>query len=289
VDTNPGATIAGYRIVRRIGQGAHGAVYLAQAPSVDGVDRVDGFVGHVALKLVPLPGESAAAPARLAFQRSADMALRLQHPGIVALYAAGVEDGCAWLAMEAVAGADLSRYTQPKRMLPEALAVRVCARVAHALAYAHKQGVVHRDVKPANVLADWRNDAVKLADFGLARADDGVQTGTGIVPGSPAFMAPEQLAGLAPTPRSDLYALGATLFQLLAARLPHEANSMGELLRSVAERPVPDICQLRPGLPGELGRVVSSLLAKNPAQRPADAEQAARLLDAVANSLWNST
>jgi serine/threonine-protein kinase len=259
--------------VRRIGQGTNGKVYLAESPA--GIS--------VALKLVTLPAGSASTAAGEAFLRSAATAQRLVHPGIVALYTFGLEAGLAWLAMEPVPGADLSRYTAAARLLPEPVVLKICGRVAQALAYAHRQGVVHRDVKPANILVDWPSDAVKLADFGLARADDGVQTGTGIVPGSPAFMAPELLAGALPTPRSDLYALGATLYQLLTGQLPHDGASMGELLRHVAEDPVPDPSSLRPELPPELAELVTRLLAKQAAERPVDADVIARQLASISN------
>jgi serine/threonine-protein kinase len=140
---------------------------------------------------------------------------------------------------------------------------------------------VHRDVKPANVLVDWPRDAVKLADFGLARADDGVQTGTGIVLGTPAYMAPEQLAGAVPTPRSDLYAVGVMLYELLAGRLPYEGASMGEWLRHVADEAVPDLRRLRPDLPEGVAALCTRLLAKRPADRPADGDAIARELTAL--------
>jgi serine/threonine-protein kinase len=264
-------------LVRKIGQGVHGTVYLAISPG--GVS--------VALKLVVLPSGRGAAEAGEAFLRSATTARRLVHPGIVALYAAGVEGALAWLAMEAVPGTDLSRYSHPARLLPEALVLKLSARVAQALAYAHRQGVVHRDVKPANVLVDWPTDTVKLADFGLARADDGVQTGTGIVPGSPAYMAPELLAGAVPTPRSDLYALGVTLFQLLTGKLPHQGATMGELLRQVAEDAAPDPRSLRPDLPLAVSTLVTRLLAKHAPQRPADADSLAHELASLA-TLWHA-
>ncbi len=263
----PGHSIAGYRLIRRIGQGAHGAVYLAQDPR---------GAQTVALKIVPLPPGELAPAAREAFLRSAHTARRLNHPGIVALYAAGVEGPLGWLAMEPVPGSDLSRYTRPQRLLPEALVLRLCERIAQALAYAHRQGVVHRDVKPANVLLDWPRDAIKLADFGLARVDDSAQTGTGIVLGSPAYMAPEQLAGAVPTPRSDLYALGVMLFQLLAGRLPYEGASMGDWLRHVADPTVPDLSLIRPDLPAGVSALCVRLLARRPAERPADGDAVAR-------------
>ena len=275
-DPPAGRSIAGWRLLRLIGDGAHSAVYLAQAADS----------GHtVALKLVPLDMAAGAVRAHDAFLRAADVGRRLVHPGIVALHAAGVDGATGWLAMEPVPGSDLVRYTAPSRLLPEALVMQVAERLALALAYAHRQGVVHRDLKPANVLVHWPSNTVKLADFGLARAEDAAQTGTGIVPGTPAYMAPEQLSGQLPTPATDFYALGALLFQLLSGRLPHEATSMGELLRQVAVSAPPDLRMLAPTLPGELCAVVARLLAKNPAERPADGNALAAELRHAAQGL----
>jgi eukaryotic-like serine/threonine-protein kinase len=161
----------------------------------------------------------------------------------------------------------------------------VAERVALALAHAHRQGVVHRDLKPANVLVHWPSDTVKLADFGLARAADALQTGTGLVPGSPAYMAPELLAGAVPTPQSDFYALGVMLFELLEGQRPHDGHSMGELLRQVAQQTAPDLHALRPELPQPLTDLVARLLAKAPAERPADGAALALQLRAVKSAL----
>ncbi|MBE0550066.1 MAG: serine/threonine protein kinase, partial [Rubrivivax sp.] len=218
-----GSVVAGYRLLRIIGQGTQSTVFLAER---------EADAQAVALKLISLAGADQGA--RLAFLHSAAAARRLVHPGIVTVLAAGVEGALGWLAMEPVPGASLERYTRPSRLLPALLVLRVAEAVALALAYAHRQGVVHRDIKPPNILAHWPSDTVKLADFGLARVADAAQTATGLVLGSPGYMAPEQLAGGVPTPASDFYALGATLFQLLAGRLPHEAQALGELLRRVA-------------------------------------------------------
>ena len=201
-----GCTLAGHVLHRRLGNGAHGTVYLA---SPAGTNRL------VALKLIPLPTGESAAAAAASFLETAAAARSLRHPDIVAVYGAGVEAGLGWLAMEPVPGAELGRYARQPRLLPEALVLLVCERLARALACAHRCGVVHRDVKPANVLVDWPTDTVKLTDFGLARLADGTNTATGMLLGSPAYMAPEQLAGMVPTPRTDLYALGVTMFELL--------------------------------------------------------------------------
>lgn len=254
-----GSRVAGWRLLRRIGHGTQSTVFLAE-PEAGGA--------AVALKLVALVG--ADGQARAAFMAGADTARRLVHPGIVAVRGAGVEGAFGWLAMEPVPGTSLDRYTRRARLLPDPLVLRVAGAVAAALTHAHHQGVVHRDVKPANVLVHWPSDTVKLADFGLARAADAGQTATGVVLGSPAYMAPEQLAGSVPTPASDFYALGVMLFQLLAGRLPHEADSLGELLRRVANESAPDLRRLRPDVPAPLAALTARLLARNPAARPTD-------------------
>jgi len=261
-----GATVAGHRLLRQLGQGTQSRVFLAEHLGSGQV---------VALKVASIGNAEGGSSARRAFLQAAQLAQGLVHPHIVSVLDAGVEGPLAWLRMEAVPGTDLTRYTRSPRLLPEVLVLRVAERVALALAHAHRQGVVHRDLKPANVLVDWPTDTVKLADFGLARTAGAVQTGTGIVLGTPAYMAPEQLAGSLPSAATDLYALGVLLFEMLAGRLPHEGRSMGELLKQVAQQTAPDLSSLRPDLPPALARrvadLVARLLAKSAHQRPADA------------------
>lgn len=266
---NVGQTVAGYRLQKVLGRGAHGEVHLAESTAGGAM---------VALKLVPLPTGVAAAAWEASFLDAARVAARLKHSDIVAVLGAGVEGRMAWLAMEFVPGSDLARYTQPSRLLPERLVLALALRMAGALAHAHAQGVVHRDLKPANVLVHLAGDVVKLADFGIARAPDSAQTGTGIVPGTPAYMAPELLAGNRPTRSTDHYALGVMLFQLLSGRLPYETSSMGELLRQVASTPAPDVRRFAPGVLPATAALVASLLAKRPGDRPADAKALASAL-----------
>ncbi len=140
---------------------------------------------------------------------------------------------------------------------------------------------MHRDVKPANVIVHWPLKLVKLTDFGVARADDTQATRTGVVLGTPAYLAPEQLAGALPQPRTDLYALGVTLFELLAGRLPFSATTMGELLREVAQAPAPDLRSLKPQVPPAVAALVADLLQKRAADRPASAAQVAHRLAAL--------
>jgi serine/threonine-protein kinase len=268
--------LANYRIDRLMGQGAASRVFLAQ-------DRSNGR--WVALKVLEL-GTGPAAPERHdaleRFRREATVLHDLNHPGIVAMLDAGPSEQGAWMAMEAVAGCDLTRYTRPARLLPPPLVARIGARLAEALAYAHRRGVVHRDVKPANVLVDWTTDTVKLSDFGLARSDEHTQTRSGITLGSPEYMAPEQLAGGAIGPAADVYGLGATLFELLAGRRPHQSDSLGDLLRAVASEPAPQLAEIRPELDPALCDAVMAMLAKDLARRPSDAAAVAKQLWAVA-------
>jgi len=262
----PGSSFAGCTIERLIARGGLGALYAA----------TEVTTGELrAIKIVaPAPG---AAPGELAeaarrFQLEAQAMGRLQHPDIVRVYRAGQENGLAYLVMELLAGCDLARYTQPARLLPEAVALRVVCRVAGALAHAHARGVVHRDLKPENVMVDWASDRVTLTDFGLARTEDAERTRTGLVLGSPAYMAPELLAGQSPDARSDLYALGVMLYQLLTGELPFRATGLGDLLRQVAGTPAPDVRSLRPDLPASLADGLACLLAKAPADRPPSAQ-----------------
>lgn len=222
-------------------------------------------------------------------QREAQVARQLHHPGIVALLGAGLLPHQAWLAMERVQGADLGRYTQPGRLLPEPVVLRIGARLAAALAHAHAHGVVHRDLKPANVLVDLAGRQVKLADFGVARTTDSTITRTGVTLGTPAYMAPEQLVSGTGTPASDTYALGVLLYELLTGRRPHQADSLGLLLRSMAHAPPTPLAELRPDLPAPIAQHLSSLLATAPEQRPNDLARWAAQLDRLVQALVQAT
>jgi eukaryotic-like serine/threonine-protein kinase len=266
-----------YRVVRALGQGSGGTVHLALHEHTGAA---------VALKLVALETDHDEPPdgPRRRFVAEAQTLRRLVHPHIAAVLAVGEAAGVGWLAIEWVPGSDLSRYTRAPRLLPEPLVRHIGAALCEALAFAHGQGIVHRDVKPSNVLIDLPQQLVKLSDFGIARDPDAEATRTGVVLGSPAFLAPEQLAGALPTASSDLYALGVMLFELLAGRLPFDAPSMGELLRQVAQQEAPDLRALCPQVSAELASVVASLLRKNSAERPHDAAALAQRLRAGAGA-----
>jgi serine/threonine-protein kinase len=213
------------------------------------------------------------------FLREAAAAARLKHEYIVAVHAGGVQgEGDAttgWLAMEWVHGTDMSRYACASRLLPEGIVVGICQRVAIALDLAHRNGIVHRDVKPSNVLFDPTTGTVKVTDFGSARVADTAATRSGVMLGTPAYMAPEQLAGADATPQCDLYALGVLLFELLIGRRPFESDSMGDLLARIAHQVPPRVRTLRPELPPLLDDIVARLLSKSPGLRQDSAHQVA--------------
>ncbi len=268
-----GRTLGPYRLVRELGRGSVGVVHLA----VDKASRTP-----VALKVLALGQDFAGGDveeARARFLGEVDAARRLAHPDIVSVLATGEHSGTVWLAMELLHGCELTRYTRPARLLPEKLVLGIVERLARALGHAHAKGVIHRDIKPSNVMLDLPSGALKLTDFGIAGLADLSRTRTGVVLGTPVYMAPEQLAGATADARSDLYSLGVLLFHLLTGRLPHEHASLGELLRQVAREPAPDLRSLRPELPPAVAALVAKALHKQPAQRHADGEH---LADALA-------
>lgn len=264
-----------YRIERRLGAGSSATVYLAH-------DLRDGR--QVALKVMAKQGAWASAEnteLRARFLQEAGILQRLQHPDIVAVQAAGESSGALWLAMDPAPGMPLDRCLDANTLLPPRTVLRVCARVALALGHAHRHGVVHRDLKPSNVLIDLASDSVKLTDFGIARLLDSRRTGTEFILGTPAYMAPEVLAGNPASAATDLYSLGVLMYEMLSGRRPHQSSSMGELLRQVAKDAAPDIRSHRPQLPAELSQLLSKLLAKRAAARPASADELAASLGQV--------
>jgi serine/threonine-protein kinase len=263
-----------FELIQQLGQGRTGTVWAAR-------DHL--WMRLVALKLLGLQAGDAVAlaEARSRFRREAEIAQRLLHPDIVETYEAGADGAQAWLAMELVAGVPLARYAPASRLLPEPVVLEVVHRVALAVAHAHRAGVIHRDLKPANVIVDWPTRTVKLADFGIAHLLEASNTATGLLLGSPAYMAPELLAGARPSVASDLYALGLMLFELLTGERPHDEESLGELMRRRHHEPAPDVREVRPTLPRELAELLASALAQRPAARPADAESFAQRLASV--------
>jgi eukaryotic-like serine/threonine-protein kinase len=261
VRPGPGQVLGGHVIRRAIAAGASGSVWLAQTVATGDWAALKVFQSAAGLDAEDRDDQ------QRRFAQEADIASRLEHPGIVRILGAGEDRGLLWLAMEPVPGCSLQRYVTPDRLLPPAIALQTMEKLAHALAHAHAQGVQHRDIKPSNILLDLPSGTVKLTDFGTAKFADHSRTRTGVMLGTPSYMAPEQLAGAPTDARADLYAVGVVLFELLTGRRPHEAASMGEFMRAVATQTAPDLRVHWPAAPADLAQLLADLLHKRPAER----------------------
>jgi serine/threonine-protein kinase len=294
--------LGSYRLERVLGQGGLGTVYLASRVRDTAARASHGVLGGredrrevpraasappgqvAALKVIDLAGAESAVLAQ-AFRREAEASRRLDHPSVVDVYEAGEAGTLAYIAMEYMPGGDLSQRASPRAPSPLRDALHIGERVALALAHAHALGIVHRDVKPANILLAGGPGTAKLSDFGLARLADLQRSRTGVFAGTPAYMAPEQLAAAGIDARADLYSLGVVLFELLTGRLPHESHSLGELLRQVSIEPAPPLSSLRPEAPPALSALLARLLAKQREARPGDAAALADELAALRRAL----
>ena len=264
-------TIPGFVIERELGRGGMGVVYQAWQPQL---------ARRVAIKVVSA-SVGIGAEDRRRWLREARAIGRVRHRNVVQLHEAGEQDGCLYLVLDLITGGSLAdRVTGP---LPARVAVELMAAVARAVDQIHKAGMLHLDIKPSNILLDgppdgpWDQVTPMLADFGIARAgDDPGATATGPigVRGTPSFMAPEQIAGdrAAIGPRSDVFALGATLYSLLTGRPPFQAASVIETLDLVRTREPAPPRTLVPGLPRDLETIALTCLRKDPRRRYASAE-----------------
>ncbi|MEV0668704.1 serine/threonine-protein kinase [Mycobacterium sp. NPDC050441] len=260
---NTGDVFAGYTIQRLLGSGGMGEVYLAQHPRLPRQD---------ALKIMPssLTGD---AQYRDRFNREADIAASLWHPHIVGLHDRGEYEGQLWIAMDYVDGTDASRHVRERHPggMPLGEAVEIVAAIAEALDYAHERNLLHRDVKPANILLTGPEVArrrILLADFGVARRIDDISgiTATNMAVGSMAYSAPEQLLGQAMDGRADQYALAASAFQLLAGHSPFHHSNPAVVISKQLNEPPPSLRTERPEL-AYLDEVMLKGMAKDRAGR----------------------
>jgi len=249
-----------YDVQKMLGKGASGTVYLAK----------DTFTGKlVALKT--LEPEVFREPEfgtvhRSQFLNEASLAGKLRHPHIMAILDAVVGEDSGHIAMELVAGGDLSQHVKPDKLLPPADVLQIGFKCCGAMDYAYReQGIVHRDIKPANIML-VRGTDIKIADFGAAFLKKSQAAQTAAL-GSPFYMAPEQIEGREPTFHSDMYSLGVVLYELLVGRRPFVADKLEALIQKILQAdPVPP-SEARPGLPREIDAVVLRAMKKDPAQR----------------------
>ena len=257
-----------YELDREIGRGGMGIVYKAKDKRLK---------RHVAVKLLP-PELAFRGEIRSRFLKEAETAAQLSHPNIVPIYSVDERDGLVYFVMAFVPGENLAARIHSAGRLPPDEVRRILKETADALAYAHERGVVHRDIKPDNILLSSDDgERVMVTDFGIARAvsegSDSRLTATGMAIGTPAYMSPEQSMGEREIDgRADLYALGVVGYQMLAGELPFNAPSTPALLvKQISERPTP-VDVHRPDAPPDLARAVMMLLEKEPANRFPSAE-----------------
>lgn len=258
---NSGDVFAGFTIERQLGEGGMGAVYLARHPRLGKL---------TALKLLK-PELFADAAIRTRFEREADLAAALDHPSIVTVYDRGLEGEHLWMCMQYIDGADAG--TVNSLSLPPDKAVQIIAGVADALDYAHGMGVLHRDVKPSNILLARANtgqgERVFLTDFGLARlrAETVRLTQTGMFTATLAFASPEQMTGGDMDGRSDQYSLACTLYWLLTGMAPFDSPNPADIIHGNLQLAAPPLAVKRRGLPPGLDPVLAKAMAKHPAHR----------------------
>ncbi|MFQ5343163.1 MAG: protein kinase [Anaerolineae bacterium] len=256
-----GKTLGHYHLLELLGQGAMAQVYRARDLDTDGEVAVKVLHSHL----------TADPEFTIRFEREARAAAGLDHPGIVSILDHGCEGDLHYVVMPLIDGPSLKAYLreQEDHTLPVAEAVNLVARLADALDHAHRQGVVHRDVKPPNVLLQAGDpEQPAITDFGVARMVEAtVDTASGATLGTPAYMAPEQGEGKPADARSDVYALGAVLFELVTGRPPFQAESPYAVVLHHVHTPPPRPRSLRPDLPPAVEAVILRALAKNPADR----------------------
>src|SRR5687767_274162 len=273
------ALSSSYEIGNELGRGGMGIVYRAK-------DR--RLKRTIAIKVLP-PELSYRSEIRTRFLREAETAAQLSHPNIVPIYTVDEANGIVYFVMACVDGVNVARKLHDQGRLPINEARRILKEVGEALAYAHGRGVIHRDIKPDNILLESETGRAMVTDFGIARAiqegQDARLTATGVAIGTPAFMSPEQAAGDREIDgRSDLYSLGVVAYQMLTGDLPFSAGSTASMLmKHLTERAVP-VEQKRPEIPPDFAATVMTLLEKEPERRFPSASSFVLMLDTASTA-----
>ncbi len=247
--------IGPFEVRERLGTGGMGVVYLAYDPPLD---------RFVAVKVLNVDDEDV----RQRFLREARFAARVQHPNIVAIYAVGEHGGRPYMAMEYIAGDTLSSIIRGGAPVPMARRVQWLYELASGLEYAHRNGIVHRDVKPANLIVSRDSGLLRLLDFGIARDDDSEHTMVGHVIGTPSYMSPEQVTGGTVDARSDIFAFGLVAYELLSGTRAFQGQTSYETTRLIVEAEPESLAVRVPDVPATLVETVHRCLTKSPEDRP---------------------
>jgi serine/threonine-protein kinase len=270
----PVTKIGKYEIIEQVGEGAMGVVYRASDPVLN---------RPVAVKVMN-EGLAQDGALRQRFLREAQAAGSLQHPNVVTIYDFGETDGHLFIAMEFIDGTDLEELLARGRTIPLPAQLDIIIDVLNGLAYAHRRGIIHRDIKPANIRIDSEGHA-RIMDFGVAHLSTSNLTGTGVMMGTPNYMAPEQITSGDVTPGTDIFSVGAVLYELLTNTKPFAADTLHRVLFRIVSDPPPEVLDRMPDLPPALDKIIKKALAKEVGQRYASATEMANDLSAVRSSL----
>ncbi|MFN4261004.1 MAG: protein kinase domain-containing protein, partial [Gemmataceae bacterium] len=274
--------LAHYRVLKVLGEGGMGTVFQAEDTHLDRL---------VALKVMK-PEVAKNPSAKQRFTREAKTCATLKHDHIVTIYQVGEERGVPFLAMEFLEGLPLDRLLEGNKKLSIAQILRIGKEMAKGLSAAHEKGLIHRDIKPGNIWLDKSNGRVRILDFGLARAaasDDVHLTQSGVIVGTPAYMAPEQARAEEVDARADLFSLGVVLYRLCAGVLPFKGKDTMSMLMALAMDMPRPVREINAAIPAEVADLIMKLLAKNAQDRPQSAKEVVQIIQTIERNLSNAS
>jgi len=272
LETKP--TVGRYEVLSELGQGAMGIVYKAKDPKINRL---------LAIKTIRFSDEFEEEKIREVkdrFLREAEIAGQLSHPTIVSIYDVGEDYDLSYLVMEYLKGESLQKYCKKGSLLPLRRVLTIVAQTANALDYSHNNGVIHRDIKPANIML-LNNGAVKVTDFGIAKAVSSSQTKSGVILGTPSYMSPEQINGYELDGRSDIFSLGVVFFELLTGELPFRGKNLTNLFYQITQNKHPSPRTINPKVPKPCEQILDKILTKEPDRRFQRASELEKYLLAI--------
>jgi len=271
-------TVGRYEILMELGKGAMGTVYKGRDPKINRL---------LAIKTIRFSDEfedNQLEEIKGRFFREAELAGKLSHPGVVAIYDVGEDYDLTYMAMEFLDGEDLDRYCKKGSLLPIRKILDIIAQTADALEYAHRNGVIHRDIKPANIML-LRNGRIKVTDFGIAKSMSSSKTKSGIILGTPNYMSPEQIMAGNIDARSDIFSLGVVFFQLLTGELPFKGGNLNSLFYQITQARHPSPHTINPRVIKPCEKIVDKVLAKKPDYRLQTANDLAKYIRILAHKI----
>ena len=271
-------TVGRYEILDELGQGAMGIVYKAKDP------RINRLLAIKTIRFADEFEEEKLTDVKGRFLREAEIAGKLSHRSIVAIYDVGEDYDLTYMAMEFLEGENLQKYCRKGNLLPLRKILYIVGETATALNYAHSQGVIHRDVKPANVML-LNDGKIKVTDFGIAKAVSSSETKSGIILGTPNYMSPEQINGQKIDGRSDIFSLGVVFFELLTGQLPFHGKTLTNLFYQITQVKHPSPREINPKVPKPCEQIIDKVLSKKPENRFQDADEFAKYLRLLINKL----